>query len=73
MNNSIIKIIYINNSKEISFSVDKETTFNVPTSQLYNLEHWLNTETTSIMVTCSNGCKVGLNKYNVQYAEILCQ
>lgn len=71
MNDKIVKLIYIGNGDEITFSVNKSTTYKVPSSQMYNLEHWLNTEATSILITCENGFKVGLNKYNLKYGEIL--
>lgn len=70
MNNKIVKITFVDNSN-ISFSVNKNTTYNIPSSGIYNLENWLNSEASSIMVTTESGCKVGLNKYNVKYAEIL--
>lgn len=71
MTDKIIRLVYMNNAPEITISVDKDTTYKVPSSQMYNLEHWLNTEANSIMITCENGNKVGLNKYNLQYGEIV--
>ncbi|WP_139232040.1 hypothetical protein [Clostridium sp. DSM 8431] len=71
MNDKIIKVKLMGEDEEITFSIEGNTTYNIASSQMYNMEHWLNTESVSIMVTCNNGNKVGLNKFNVQYAEIL--
>jgi hypothetical protein len=70
MNEKTIKLRFMGDSKDVTFSTEDQATFKINIFQMNNLKYWLQDQSSSIVISCEDGSEIALNKYTIQYANI---
>lgn len=70
MNEKKIKLKFIGNLEDVTFSIEEGSTFKINVFEMNNLKYWLQDKASSIVISCEDGSELALNKYTIQYANI---
>ncbi|MDS0526672.1 hypothetical protein NNC19_13350 [Clostridium sp. SHJSY1] len=70
MNEKIIKLKFIGDLEDVTFSTEEGSTFKINVFEMNNLKYWLQDKSSSIVISCEDGSELALNKYTIQYANI---